>query len=165
MKRYSEEFKEKTVRQMMPPSAVSVAELGRKTGVSVATLYKWRNTCRKEGKAVPANASNPENWSGETKLAVLIETGALNVQELSEYCRKKGLYVEQIERWRAGAIAGNETKKVREREAKKALQAERKKSRGLEKELKRKDKALAEVAALLVLKKKAQALWGEPEDG
>jgi transposase len=53
-----------------------------------------------------ADPSNPESWSGENKLAVVIETAALNEQQLSEYCRRKGLLSEQIERWREAAVAG-----------------------------------------------------------
>ena len=62
---YNEEFKEQTVRKMMPPNALSVAQVSRDTGVSDATLYNWRNQFRHEGKAVPADPSNPENWSGK----------------------------------------------------------------------------------------------------
>src|SRR5690606_39989932 len=57
------------------------------------------------GHVVPADPSNPESWSGADKLAVIIETAALNEHELSEYCRKKGLYPEQVQRWREGAAA------------------------------------------------------------
>ena len=112
MRQYSEEFREQTVRKMMPPSAMSVARVSRESGVSEQTLYNWRNRFRHEGKAVPADPSNPENWNGETKLAVVIETAALNEEELAEYCRRKGLYVEQIARWRVAAIAGAETQPV-----------------------------------------------------
>jgi len=148
---------------MMPPNAQCVAQCSRDSGVSEAALYNWRNRYRQEGKAVPADPSNPENWSGENKLAVVIETAALNAEQLSQYCRRKGLYPEQIARWKAGAIAGNESTGVATKAQQHALKKERKKSRQLEKELHRKEKALAEAAALLILKKKAQALWGEPE--
>ncbi len=148
----------------MLPKAKSVGQVSRETGVSKQSLYNWRNKYRKEGKAVPADGSNPENWSGENKLAVVIEVAGLNEQELSEYCRRKGLYAEQIARWREAAIIGNEPKGVRSKAERQELQKERKKSRSLEKELKRKEKALAEAAALLILKKKAQAIWGEDED-
>ncbi len=83
---------------------------------------------------------------------------------MAQYCRRKGLYVEQIARWREAAIAGAETLRPLAGAQRRELQQERKKTRKLEKELKRKEKALAEVAALLVLQKKAQAIWGEPED-
>jgi len=165
MPRYTQEFKESIVQKMMPPSAMSVADVNRETGISEATLYNWRNEFRIKGKAVPADPSNPENWSGENKLAVVIETAALNEQELSEYCRSKGLYAEQIARWKEAAAGGAESAGERLNKAERSeLQKERKKSRTLEKELNRKEKALAEAAALLVLQKKSQAIWGEEED-
>ena len=161
MPRYSEEFKEQVVRKMMPPGAKSVAQVHRETGISEPTLYAWRNRYRAEGQVVPADPSNPENWSGENKLAVVIETAPLNEQELAEYCRRKGLYPEQIARWHAAAVAGNEGPEKLSTAERRQLQAERKKSRRLEKEVNRKDKALAETAALLVLQKKARAIWGD----
>jgi len=164
MARYSEEFKEQIVRKMMPPNAQTVAQLHKETGVSEQALYNWRNKVREEGKAVPADSSNPENWSGENKLAVIIETAAMNEQGLSVYCRSKGLYAEQIVRWKEAAIAGNTPSDNFSKVEHQELKKERKKSRRLEKELSRKEKALAETAALLVLKKKAQIIWGENED-
>lgn len=164
MASYSDAFKEQAVKRMMPPNAQSVAEVSRSLGVSEQTLYNWRNQLRRKGKAVPADASNPDSWNGESKLAVVIETAALNEIDLAEYCRKKGLYAEQIVRWREAAIAGAETRGPLSAEERQELQQERKKTRQLEKELQRKEKALAEAAALLILAKKAQAIWGEPED-
>ncbi len=164
MPRYSEAFKEQAVKKMMPPNAQSVAEVSRSVGVSEQTLYNWRNQLRREGKAVPADSSNPESWSGENKLAVVIETAALNEIDLAEYCRRKGLYAEQITRWREAAILGAETRGPLSAEERREWQQDKKKSRQLEKELNRKEKALAEAAALLILAKKAQAIWGEPED-
>lgn len=164
MRRYSEEFKEQVVRKMMPPNAQSVAEVHRETGVSEPTLYAWRNRYRTEGSVVPADPSNPESWSGENKLAVVIETAALNEQQLSEYCRSKGLYPEQIQRWREAAVAGTADSARLSVTEQRELQSERKKTRQLEKELKRKEKALAEAAALLVLQKKARAIWGDDRD-
>ena len=128
MPRYSEEFKEQVVRKMMPPNAMSVAQVIRDTGVSEQTLYNWRNRFRNEGKAVPADPSNPENWSGENKLAVVIETAGLNEEELAEYCRRKGLYVEQVARWREAARAGAETLRPLSAEERRELQKERKKN-------------------------------------
>jgi transposase-like protein len=163
MPRYSEEIKEQVVRKMMPPNAMSVAQVSLDTTISQKTLYKWRNQYRKEGKAVPADPSNPESWSGENKLAVVIETAALNNQELSEYCRRKGLYAEQGARWREAAIAGNESHSVHNKTDQRTLLNERNKSRNLEKDLRRKEKALAEAAALLILQKKSLSIWGEDE--
>jgi transposase len=164
MSKYNDEFKEQVVRKMMPPGAQSVAQVSRDTGVSEQTLYNWRNHYRHEGKVVPADPSNPENWSGADKLAVIIETAALNEQALSEYCRKKGLYPEQIARWKEMAISGADNHQHLTRAEKKEWKADKVKAKNLEKELRRKEKALAEAAALLVLKKKAQAIWGDNED-
>jgi transposase len=158
---YSEEFKEKIIQKMMPPNAMSVAQIHREAGVSEPTLYSWRNQVRGEGVAVPADPSNPEQWSGQDKLAVVIETAAFNEQELSEYCRGKGLYVEQIDRWKRAAIAGNDSSGQVLRVERREWRKQRVKVRELEKELRRKEKALAEAAALLILEKKAQVIWGD----
>ncbi|WP_299945351.1 transposase [uncultured Microbulbifer sp.] len=164
MSRYNDGFKERAAQMMMPPNAMSVAQVSRKTGVSEPTLYNWRNQFRNQGVAVPADPKNPENWSGENKLAVVIETAALNEEQLAEYCRRKGLYAEQVQRWREAAVAGASSHDRLSVEERRELQQERKKSRALEKYLKRKEKALAEAAALLVLQKKAQAIWGKAGD-
>ena len=164
MKGYSPERKEAVLRKMMPPINTPVSQLARESGISDVTLYKWRNELRDKGKPVPGNGQSADKWSAEDKFAVLLETSELNEAELSEYCRKKGLYVEQIAIWKAAAIKANEAPADQDRRSKQERAADRKKIRMLEKELKRKDKALAETAALLVLRKKAQAIWGEEED-
>lgn len=165
MARYNEEFKEQAVRRLMPPNSQSVAQVSRDIGVSDVTLYTWRNQYRNRGNAVPADPSNPENWSGKNKLAVVIETAALNEQELSAYCREKGLYVEQVQRWREAAESSADTGRPLSAQERREWQSERKKTRRLEKDLRRKEKALAEAAALLVLQKKARDIWGDNEDG
>nr|VFK15062.1 MAG: hypothetical protein BECKLFY1418C_GA0070996_101248 [Candidatus Kentron sp. LFY] len=97
---------------------------------------------------------------------MVIETAALNEQELSEYCRENGLYVEQVKRWKESAIAGNEpSEHLLNKAERHEWQKDKKKLCQLQKELNRKEKALAEAAALLVLEKKAQAIWGEPGEG
>lgn len=164
MPRYSEAFKAKVVEKMMPPDARTVADVHRETGISEPTLYAWRRQFQNRGEAVPADPGNPESWSGRDKLAVVIETAALNEQALSEYCRRKGLYPEQIERWKDAAMAGSADPQRLTRDERTAWQQEKTRVRDLERELRRKEKALAEAAALLVLKKKARAIWGDDED-
>ena len=162
-KSYSEEFKESVVKRMMPPSAVPVLQLAKETGVSDVTLYKWRKDYRNRGIAVPADKSNPESWAAEDKLAVVIETAGLNEVELSEYCRRKGLYAEQIQQWKQSALSGYKGSKQVEQDKARTRQEDRKKIKQLERELIRKEKALAETAALLVLRKKCNAIWGDGE--
>lgn len=98
------------------------------------------------------------------KFAAVIESAALNEQEKAEYCRRKGIFPEQLAQWRAACEAANDW----DRQATQTLRNEQKSSqkriKELERELHRKEKALAETAALLVLRKKVQAIWGDPED-
>ncbi|MDQ6978161.1 MAG: hypothetical protein Q9M75_08600, partial [Ghiorsea sp.] len=108
--------------------------------------------------------SNSSKWSGEMKFAVLLETSSLNETELAAYCRKKGLYVEDLASWKAEAIHGYSRQNMADAGLKKDLQSMTKEAAKLKKELERKDKALAEAAALLILSKKASAIWGEFEE-
>jgi len=161
---YSNEFREKILRQVLPPNAKTFAQASKDSGVPKSTIAHWKFTYRRRGSVVAKESLNPKDWSGEKKLSVIIETAALNEQELSEYCRKKGLYPEQIERWKQAAIAGNEKPEKLSKREKKELNKEVHKNRRLEKEIRRKDKALAEASALLILKKKAQVIWGDDEE-
>lgn len=162
-KRYSEEFKESVVKRMIPPNPVSVSQLAKETGVSDVTLYKWRKDYRNRGIAVPGDSKSPACWTAEDKLAVVIETAAMNEVQLSEYCRSKGLYAEQIEQWKAAALAGYQHSEQVDKEKARSRQEDKKKINKLESELRRKEKALAETAALLVLSKKCEAIWGDEE--
>ena len=161
---YSKEFKDSVIQRMMPPNAVSVSTLVKETGVSDSALYKWRKEYRNQGIAVPADNSNPESWSSEDKLAVVFETMPFNEADLSEYCRSKGLYAEQIEQWKQAALSGYQRPIKKTKHNTLEHKKEQKKIKRLEAELRRKDKALAETAALLVLSKKCQAIWGESEE-
>ena len=101
--------------------------------------------------------------SSETKFTVVLESAGLNEVELSEYGRRKGLYPEQIGAWRNSCMQANAPAAPKIDRAK--LKEQTKHIKRLEAELRRKEKALAEAAALLVLQKKVQALWEDPEDG
>lgn len=162
--RYSIEFKESVIKKMMPPNPVSILKLIKETGVSNGTLYKWRKEYQERGIAVPANRNNPNQWAAEDKLAVVIETASFNEAQLSEYCRSKGLYPEQIHEWKTFALSGYQSSRQINKEKTLNQQHDKKKIKQLESELRRKEKALAETAALLVLSKKCQAIWGEKEE-
>ena len=164
MQRYPEELKDSIIQKMMPPNAVSVPQLVKETGVTDVTLYKWRKEYRDKGIAVPADSSNPEKWSAEDKLAVVVETMPLNEAELGGYCRSKGLYTEQIEQWKQAALTGYQNNAQVAKQRVHDHKKDQKKIKRLEAELNRKEKALAETAALLVLSKKCQAIWGESEE-
>lgn len=165
MGRYPEERKRAVVAKMSPPESLSPREVSEQEGIPVATLYRWRREAREQGKLAPdADREGPEAWSSRDKFAAVVETASLNEHERAEYCRRRGLYVEQLERWRADCErAADLAAGERDRSSAEARQ-ERKRARGLERELERKEKALAETAALLTLRKKAQAIWGDGED-
>ena len=90
----------------MSPHSVSVSQLSKETGVTDVTLYKWKRDYQNRGVAVPANNKKSEDWTAKDKLAVVIETASLNEIQLSEYCRTKGLYKEQIDQWKTAALSG-----------------------------------------------------------
>jgi len=161
MKEYSEEFKANIIARMLPPNNVGVPQLAQETGIPSNTLYTWRIKHRKSQGDTPAPQVASGNLSSEEKFAVVIESARLNELELGEYCRSKGLYPDQIQAWRKACMQANvwAAPKVDQTRGK----AQAKQLKQLEAELRRKDKALAETAALLVLQKKVQAIWGEPE--
>ena len=94
----------------------------------------------------------------------MLETSPLNVAELAEYCRKKGLFAEQIEQWKQACMSANASAIEQEKQQKLQSRADKKHIKRLETDLRRKERALAEAAALLILRKKANAIWGESED-
>jgi transposase-like protein len=162
--RYSPKRKEAVLHKMMPPCNRPIKQLAEEEGISEATLFNWRKQAREKGLLMPAGDSGPQGWSAQDKFAAVLETAAFNEADLAEYCRKKGIYPEQLLQWRKACEKANDW----DREANSRLKAEKKSDRQrilkLERELRRKEKALAEAAALLVLQKKAQAIWGDPED-
>ncbi|WP_330924439.1 transposase [Candidatus Sororendozoicomonas aggregata] len=164
MTRYSEELKASVIQRMMPPNNVPIAKLVRDTGISDATLYTWRKKARAKGVPVPGDGQNPEQWRSEDKFAAVLETATLNETELSEYCRKKGLFPEQIAQWKQACLTANAEAVEQRKQLAEERKEDKKKIKVLERELNRKDKALAETAALLVLAKKARAVWGEGEE-
>lgn len=160
MTKYSAELKEQMVRKLMPPSSRSVADVSRETGISAPSLYAWKKQFRDQGHLVPKKPGPPDQWDSKAKLAALVHTALMNEAERSAYCREHGLYTEQLDAWKLAF----ETMGGAEPADRAALARERQKSRQLAYELQRKEKALAEAAALLTLSKKALAIWGTDAD-
>jgi transposase len=169
---YTDSFKTKLVQKMLLPNARPVSALAREAGVPEGTLFRWKKETilggmtaeRPDDKTPPPKP--PHQWSAEEKVAVVLEAAAVPEAELGAFLRRKGLHAAQLAEWRKqvteGAVAalqGRSSKADR-----KAASVEARRVRNLERELRRKDKALAEAAALLVLKKKAQAIWGDEDD-
>ena len=162
---YSLERKEAVLKKMLPPNNRSIAALAEEEGISDATLYNWRQQARNEGRLMPDADNTPEGWTSRDKFAAVMETVAMSEAEIAEYCRQRGLYPEQLGAWRTACEQANDWSRASDKQLKDATRADRKKMRLLEKELARKEKALAEAAALLILRKKLDAMFEDPEEG
>lgn len=163
---YSAAFRSKMVAKLTGPHAKTATALAAETGLAQATLSRWlkeASTLRRkmptDDSDAPAPRKQPQEWSPEEKLAVVLEASGLSEGELGAYLRSKGIHAALLDEWRQQALAG-----LRGTERASKLQTESKEVRELKRELQRKDKALAETAALLVLKKKAQEIWGDEDD-
>lgn len=157
---YSPELKESLLRRMLPPNNESITKIAREEGISEQTLRNWRDKARTEGMPIPGTDAQPDEWSTQDKFLVVVETASMNETELAEYARKKGLYVEQIRSWKDACMNANGGVAKEAARLNRELKESEKERKKLEKELQRKEKALAEAAALLVLPKKAEAIWG-----
>jgi transposase-like protein len=149
---------------MLPPNNESINKIAREEGISEQTLRNWRDKARAEGIAAPGKDAVADEWSTQDKFLIVVETATMSETELAEYARKKGLYVEQIMAWRDACMNANGGIAQEAARLNKELKAAERANKELQKELNRKEKALAETAALLVLRKKANAIWGEQED-
>ena len=168
---YTEGFKQQMVKRMLGPPAVTATALAKKVGVPQPTLSKWLRDAGTFASMMSdqneQKRTAPKKWTVKEKLRVVAAAEGLEGQALGELLRREGLHEAQLKSWRdaaAGALtsaeaapAGPLTAKQRRR-----LAGAEKRVKELERELRRKEKALAEAAALLMLEKKLQALgWDE----
>ena len=161
---YSLERKEAVLKKMLPPNQRSIPVLSKEEGISEPTLYAWRSAARKEGRLMPDSKNTPTGWSSRDKFSAVVETASLSQAELAEYWRSKGIHTSQLESWREACMQANDWERESNAQLKSATKAADKKTKTLERELARKEKALAEAAALLVLRGKLDARYGADED-
>lgn len=157
---YNERFKETMVRRMSGPNPESATALAAEIGVPQSTLSRWLRRYGTVGTgSTPMNAKKrPNSWPAEKKLEALQEYDAVTEEEArGRFLRENGLHTADIERWRQEIVEALKRKPNR-------TDPRDQRIKELEKELGRKDKALAETAALLALKKKAHQIWGDDED-
>jgi transposase len=145
------------VARLLPPESSSVEYVSREVGVSVATLERWRANVLAAG----SGGGGSQRWTAAARLQAVIATAAMDEATRSAWCREQGLYPAELDAWKQDAIAG-----LGEPRAASAVEArqDRRRVKELERELHRKDKALAETAALLVLSKKLAAVFTNGED-
>lgn len=171
---YTKSFKIQAVKKALSRSnTTSLKELAESLGVGHSTLNNWIAKSRNQAFESISNEGTvsmggmraekrPQDWNPEGKLAMVIRCGALSEEDANKLCREQGLYAHHIQEWKEEFVNGvsphTPAKNVSEA---KGLRHENK---ALKKELNRKDKALAETAALLVLQKKVNDIWGNDED-
>ena len=155
---YSRAFRAKIVHKLMQPNAPSQGSVSRETGVSQVTLSRWLQTARTIPSMTEKPTTKRRKWTAEEKLRIVAEASRLKDAELGAFLRREGVHDVQLREWSDAARAGLASLNGDRRSP------EVQRVKQLEKELLRKDRALAEVSALLVLRKKVQALWGDVDD-
>ncbi len=160
---YSETFRSRMVQKMSGPRGLSATALSKEVGVPQPTLSKWVRQASRVGSMgnttkKPLQARRPQDRPAQEKLKLVLEADALSQEELGTFLRRRGVHESQLEQWREQMLSGLTAPR------KPKVSPETRRIRKLEKELHRKEKALAEAAALLILKKKAQEIWGGEGD-
>ena len=168
--RFTQSFKLQAVEKAIErANGVTVKDIADVLGVGHSTLAKWIALARQQklesiqDNEVPrmTKEKRPQDWSAEEKLNMVIACASLDDEKVSELCREQGVFLHHIKQWKQDFVndqASHSTANTRSDN--KALRQENK---ALQKELNRKDKALAETAALLVLQKKVNVIWGDDE--
>jgi transposase-like protein len=158
---YTEAFREQALKKVYCRGQRTISDVADELNISFGTLNGWMRKHKKQSHSTtPVASKRPNDWTAAERLNVLMESHGLADEALNAFCRKKGIFAHHIEEWKkafetdATQIQSNSTSTLRE------LKTE---NQSLNKELKRKEKALAEAAALLVLQKKFQAFWADKE--
>jgi len=169
--KHSASFKIRAVEKALNrANGITLNTIIDELGIGRSTLTKWVRDARYNklenltggGTLSSRNEKRPQDWGLEERLEIVMACESLDEEQRSEYCRKHGVYPHHIKQWKLDFISGNSSSEdVTTRQEVKNLKNENK---ALKKELNRKDKALAETAALLVLQKKVNAIWGNDED-
>lgn len=155
MARYSNEFKARAVARLLPPESAPIPQVSQEIGVSVATLERWMSNALSR----PA----PRAWTAAARLEAVIATAAMDEAQQSAWCREQGLFPADLQQWRQNAMAAL-SRPEEARASPQETRDDRRRIKELERDLRRKEKALAEAAALLVLSKKLEAIFQQGGD-
>ena len=156
MARYGQTFKDRAVARLLPPESAAIDVVAREIGIGTDTLARWREDVRSR----PARG---RAWTAGARLEAVITAAAMDEAGKSAWCREHGVYPAELDKWRASAtnaLADPEDARA----SPQATRASAKRIKELERDLLRKDRALAETAALLVLSKKVAAIFNKGED-
>jgi transposase-like protein len=156
MARYGEAFRNRVVARLLPPESANVGAVAKEIGVSVQTLERWRE----EAQSRPARG---RAWTAGARLEAVITAAAMDEAGKSAWCREHGIYPADLDKWLLSATTAL-AEPEETRASPQATRQDKKRIKELERELLRKDRALAETAALLVLSKKVAAIFNKAED-
>jgi transposase-like protein len=158
------------VQRLLLPNGPTQIALAAEVGVPQTTLSNWKRrsdslsiVSKTEKPGAASRSRRPEDWTAQERLRIVMQASGLAESELGELLRREGLHEETLEAWRK-AVQEAALDALQPAGPARARGGDRKKIKQLERELARKEKALAEAAALLVLKKKVQAIWGDEDD-
>ena len=155
MARYGQAFKNRVVARLLPPESANAGAVAKEIGVTVQTLERWRE----EAQSRPARG---RVWTAGARLEAVITTAAMDEAGKNAWCRKHGVYPAELDKWRLSATTAL-AEPEEARASPQATRQDKKRIKELERELLRKDRALAETAALLVLSKKVAAIFNKGE--
>jgi hypothetical protein len=145
-------FKQKMIQRLTGKEAVSALRLARETGLRQQTLSQWLRDARSL-PLVTSRRPQTLEWTVEQKARLVAEAASLTGDRLQSLLDKEGVALAEFERWR-NALADDAQGDI----------ATARRIRQLERELARKERALAEAAALLVLKKRLSGLSDDEDD-
>jgi transposase-like protein len=157
-KHYSEDFKQMIIQKVMMPGSPGIIQISEKNGVHHDSVRRWIRSCGNESTMKKPNKLR----SPEQKLQAIIETSSMTENELGEYLRKNGLHSADLNEWKVECLSGFKSP-GRPKKSSEVVEL-RKEKKELKKNLHRKDKALAEMSARVILLKKSHEIFGDSED-
>jgi len=160
--KYSMGFKQGILKKVLPPESKPVHEVSKEVGIAEQTIRNWMESAKNGSLAMGNGEIAPGERRSSEKLKLVIESKGITPERMGEWLRERGLHSEHIALWEQELTSIMADK---DDALKQELQKTKKKLKETERELARKDKALAEFAALVALKKKAEAIWGDGEEG
>lgn len=155
--KYSKDFKQSTIQKILMPGGPTIMEMAVKTGAHPTSIRDWMKIYGKS----PVMKKSSE-WTPENKLEAIIKTATMSEQEFGEFLRANGFHAADIDQWKQDFYISLKAP-GRPRIDPELVQL-RNKEKELSKDLRRKDRALAEMSARVILLKKSHAIFGEPED-
>jgi transposase len=160
---YSAEFQSNIVKKILSSPDKTITSVAKEENISTSAIYRWLNQHKNTTLKLDAtDPCRPSDWEPSSKLKALQESFNLDGEELNSYCRRNGIYAHHLDDWRKEFMTSKQDDLSAKQKAE--LKLLKSKIKQLTQELNRKDRALAETAALLVLKKKANLIWGEDEE-